>query len=438
MLSPRTDDLDIVRRDSGLPGLGLILDPGQMLERISRHPMLESVEELELDYVRYKPGMNCLGRYRFLVDGKPAWAYAKAFSNESRAKLDKVAQSANECGPSESSLVLPDWSVFVSFFPGDFKLRSIARLSDPDAKARLFRRVFAEPEGWVDSEAQILNYKPERRLVLRLTSADQKSATLKFHTRREFERLARVGKMFRHAPEIVMSRHIGQSRKHGCYAYEWIEGETLRSRLGRIGSALEPHREAGRLIAEFHGATASSRIENLIPAEPPELLSLTDQLGFLIPDLADEARRLAVALQDLEGANAARSRLIHGDFYDKQIIVSGDNHGLIDLDCVRLGDIHQDLACFLAHRERQILNGSASRASVSPDVVPAFLGGYVEAGGGYSEAQLCRWTAWHLLRLSHHPFRDRVPDWADQTRLMLSRAAQLLDAHALPQLIATG
>ena len=74
----------------------------------------------------------------------------------------------------------------------------------------------------------------------------------------------------------------------------------------------------------------------------------------------------------------------------------------------------------------------------SPDVVPAFLGGYVEAGGGYSEAQLCRWTAWHLLRLSHHPFRDRVPDWADQTRLMLSRAAQLLDAHALPQLIATG
>jgi hypothetical protein len=66
----------------------------------------------------------------------------------------------------------------------------------------------------------------------------------------------------------------------------------------------------------------------------------------------------------------------------------------------------------------------------------AFLDGYINAGGEFSQRRLAQWVAWHLLRLSHHPFRDRTPGWPDQTRAMVARAMQLAQAETTTQQIA--
>ena len=437
MMSRATEDLDLIRRDSAIPGLGLLLDSGQLLERIAPHPAFESVSDLDLDYVRYKPGMNCLGRYRLARNGEPAWAYAKAFSGESLAKLDKVRQLLDEDTGARPIVVLPDWGLFVSLYPHDLKLRSIVRLDDRALRERLFRRVFDKAERWLDSDLQILNYKPERRLVLRLRSANGETASLKFHTRREFERLGRIRKSLSAAPQVRTPGQIGQSRKHHCYAYEWIDGVTLRTRP-QGGTALErDYREAGRLIARFHDIPLVREASHDAPRQQPSLASLARQLAFLVPDLTPDAHALAAGLQALDGELAETPRLIHGDFYDKQVIVSGSEFGLIDLDCAHPGDIHQDLACFLAHRERHVLSGTAPADGAGLQPARSFLEGYRDAGGHFSERRLSHWMAWHLLRLSHHPFRDRLPDWPDRTRAMVRRAARLLREESPTAQIAT-
>jgi hypothetical protein len=173
-----TEDLDIIGRDKALPGLGAVLDADRLLNLVNGSAPLANVTGVELDYVRYKPGMNCLGRYRIRTDEGPSWAYAKAFSNQSRPKLEKVLQRLSEGDGPEDSLVLPEQGVFVSVFPYDFKLRSIARLAKPDTRDRLYRRLFDDHERWPGSTGVILNYKPERRLVMRLKAPDGAQATV--------------------------------------------------------------------------------------------------------------------------------------------------------------------------------------------------------------------------------------------------------------------
>lgn len=437
MMSSATEDLDLIRRDAALPGLGLILDSGQLLERCAHHPLLASVSDLSLDYVRYKPGMNCLGRYRFVLNGAPAWAYAKVFSSESNRKLEKARKVFGAADVGDTSLVLPEWSLFLSFFPRDLKLRSICRLADDSLRDRLFRRVFDEREQWVGSNFAVLNYKPERRLVVRLTAREGRSATVKFHTRREFERLARVRETAGRAEGVLTPNMIGLSRKHCCHAFNWIEGETLRARQSSAEDLVADFRQAGRLIARFHATRSHRGSGQATPTQAPTLQSLAQQLAFLVPGLEPDAYRIAAELQQVEQRTPRSPGLIHGDFYDKQIIVSDGQFGLIDLDCARPGDVHQDLACFLVHRERQVLNGTADFDGTESRTHSAFLDGYLEEGGGFSERRLAQWMAWHLFRLSHHPFRDRAPGWPDQVRAMLGRARQLLEQDAPPVQAAT-
>lgn len=432
MLPFNTEDFSILERETGLPGLRLVLDPVQLQEHVNSSPLFATVSGFSLDYVRYKPGMNCLGRYRITSELGRTWAYAKAFSDYSRLKLEKVGQRLEEGGAAESGLVLPEPGVFFSVFPFDFKLRSIGRLAQQQTRDRLFRRLFDDPDRWPGSSGTILNYKPERRLVMQLTASDGARSTVKCYTAREYERLAGIRKTLKHLPDVLTPRQIGQSRKHRCLAFEWIEGETLRSRsLGNDISARE-HRQAGEMIARFHRAAVRKGMKTLWPpmsASAPTLHSLARQLAFLLPDVESDALSLANMLEVLDLDRNSGRNLIHGDFYDKQIILTDDAPGLIDLDCARLGDIHQDLACFLAHRERHALSGQVPDGEMGSRLSGAFLEGYRQAGGEYCDRQLAHWVAWHLLKLSHHPFRDRTPGWPQQTRAMVARALALLQAE---------
>ncbi len=56
------DDQDLVSRDPALPGLASVLDPERLAEELVTLG-LDDLGPIELDYVRYKPGISCLVRF---------------------------------------------------------------------------------------------------------------------------------------------------------------------------------------------------------------------------------------------------------------------------------------------------------------------------------------------------------------------------------------
>ncbi len=422
-------DHDLIRRDTALSGLSLLLNAEHLRRRLSRLIDTSKLSDFRLTYLRYKPGMNCLGRYEFQLAGKTQLAYAKAFGADAAIKLDKARMLPQCHGPlGPGRLVVQESNLFISFFPNDLRLKSIARLAEPVARRRLLGRIFDDSFEWDGCEESILNYKPERRLVVHLAHPKGPAATLKLYTQREFSRISQLGKPELDRSELRLPRQIGHSKKHCAFAFDWITGDTLRS-YRQDSATVETHfRRAGQLIARYH----TSSVAGLGPADEPQqvqiLGSLAGQLTFMLPELQDTATKLAEGLQLVPTATAVDLRPVHGDFYDKQVIVGSDGLSLIDLDRTHLGNIHEDLGCFLAHQERLAITNPGAGAEQNSSLSNAFLDGYVEAGGQFDEQQLAGWTALHLFRLSHHPFRDRAKDWPNQTHSILRRAGELIRA----------
>jgi len=422
-------DHELIRRDTALSGLSLLLDAEQLRRKLSHHIDTSKLEDFKLSYVRYKPGMNCLGRYEFRFGGKTHMAYAKTFTADAAIKLDKariIPQLNGPLGPGR--LVLPESNLFISFFPNDLRLRSISRLSRPEARDRLLGRIFDDNLDWEGCEKSILNYKPERRLVVRLAHPKGRAATVKFYTRQEFSRISKLRKPGLNSDEMRLPKRIGGSRKHRAFAFDWIAGDTLRSYGQAPGTARAHFRRAGQLIAQFHAGSASGLSRNDKSLQSRTLQSLAGQLIFLMPELQDTAKELAEELQFVPTMTTAGLGPVHGDFYDKQVIVGSDELSLIDLDRAHLGTTNEDLGCFLAHQEWLAIKTQGSGKKQIFSLSSAFLDGYIEAGGQFDEQQLAGWTALYLFRLSHRPFRDRDKDWPGQTNEILRRVGELLRA----------
>ena len=179
---------DLIRRDSGIPGLGLMLDPARLLAGMRGQLDISKVDAIKLNYLRYKPGMNCLARYELRVKGQTIHAYAKSHGRDAASKLGKAMERPvidSVLGPGQ--VVLESERIVFSTFPNDAKLASLQCLGEAGCRQRLFRRVFDEDSEWQGCElANVLNYKPERRYVVRLKRDDGASALAKFYTRSGF------------------------------------------------------------------------------------------------------------------------------------------------------------------------------------------------------------------------------------------------------------
>ena len=422
-------DHELIRRDTALGGLSLLLDAGQLRRKLSHQIDTSKLGDFKLTYLRYKPGMSCLGRYEFQLAGKTHLAYAKTFCTDSTPKLDKAREVPKFHGPlGPGRLTVQESNLFISFFPHDLRLRSIARLAEPVARGRLLGRIFDDDLEWEGCEESVLNYKPERRLVVRLVHPKGPAATVKFYTQHEFSRITRLGKPELDSTGLRLPIRIGNSKKHCASAFDWIAGDTLRS-YGQDCITVGTHfRNAGQLIARYHASSVIglSPGDQLLHAQA--LQSQARQLTFLLPELHDTAEKLADGLQFVPTATAFELRPVHGDFYDKQVIVGSDGLSLIDLDQTHLGNTIEDLGCFIAHQERLALKNQGASGEQISRLSNAFLDGYVEAGGQFHEQQLAGWTALYLFRLSLHPFRDRAMDWPGQTHAILRRVGELLRA----------
>lgn len=426
LLSP--PDRDLVRRDPGLPGLALLLDPEAFASVVRTHAAQGDLSSAALSYVRYKPTVSCLAGYELTVAGTPVHVYAKAYRLAAGGKLHKLrSQPAIPGLLGAGHILIEAQGIAVSVFPNDRRLDGLIRLADDAARPRLLRKLFPSRRGLWHGTLRTLRYNPERRYVARLRTDEGAGAVLKVYGASGFAHARDSTKALKSSTHLILPRRIGRSTRHQMLAFEWLSGRLLSEAIADVDLADLPVSVVGAAIADLHRQHPAALPSVSRQEEALALGSLASALGMLCPHLAGRARaiarRLGAELTELPPVDGA----IHGDFYAKQVLLTDGGVAVLDLDEARRGDPAGDLGTFIAHLERDALRGTLPPERVEP-VARALLEGYEDAGGRGNLDRINLYTATALFRLAPHPFRQREPDWPERIAAILGRAEAILAA----------
>jgi thiamine kinase-like enzyme len=316
----------------------------------------------------------------------------------------------------------------VSFFPFDAEIPALGRLASADASAKLLARIFRDAPVPPRGDVVALAYKPGRRFVGRIELADGRGAVVRLYASASRARSWRLPPRLVDGRSLRLAARIGGSKRHQAIAFDWFEGTSLRDRIRADPAA--PQTDLPRVaqaIAELHG-TSLDGAERLVPRLPADgLREIERELAWLRPDLTRLLEKLRSRLESRLSEIVLANRLVHGDLYDKQIIVRQDGIGLIDLDEIGVGDPRQDLGLLVAHWERDRLVGDLGDAhgSIVTDLVEAYARASATSS---STSAIPVFAAAALFRLAQHPFRVRMPDWACRIEALVDRVDELISS----------
>jgi Ser/Thr protein kinase RdoA (MazF antagonist) len=198
------------------------------------------------------------------------------------------------------------------------------------------------------------------------------------------------------------------------FLMEHVPGRPLADWLIPEGDPA-PFLATGRALAAFHVAAV----------DPGRAWTAKDELAVADRALAASSDRHPEAVDrigDLRSWAETLARtipsgppvLLHRDFHPDQALVDGARIWLIDLDLAAHGDRHVDMGNLLAHLTEYAIRRFGDPQALSPQG-QAFLDGYSEAGGDWSDEAL---EAAHALSLLRHldicaRFADRMHVFAD-------------------------
>lgn len=154
---------------------------------------------------------------------------------------------------------------------------------------------------------------------------------------------------------------------------------------------------AGRALAKLH-ATSLDIDRRFGPTDECSLLAnWTELFVQLRPELATLAMAAFTRINcDLDACRHFRTALLHRDYHDKQILIAGDQVGLIDFDTLCHGDPALDVGNFLAH---VTLSGLQEQRDLA-HLRAAFLGSYESEAGPLAAKHLQTYERSALLRLA--------------------------------------
>jgi aminoglycoside phosphotransferase (APT) family kinase protein len=446
-------DLREMPADPLIPGLPVVLHPDAVQEiavRAVGQTELE-VTGAAIDYLRYKPGTNCIVAYTLDWHHGPAGRsdkarlYAKAFTGDDfvQAELKVGGGHRLDAQPFPPVYADHETSTVIYFYPNDAELDGLRLIAEPKKIQRtLYEHIPYLPSGeWRISDRRLklttVRYKPEKRAVLRIdtrathrTSGERRPLSVFLRTYAD-GRGARV-----HAIMESLHRQLsGQDKVCTPAPRGYI---ALRNTLLMDGVAGTPL--ADRLAGEERdraldqAATALARLHSAaVEAAPPcgteslleEAESTCAFLGRLVPDLAGELGELSARLKSAASRTAvcARTGFVHGDFHQGQLLLDGESTALLDFDRSYAGDVVADVGNFGAHmhlleRQGRIVDGAGAFAR--------FTAAYErQAGLRLDDQHLKFWQTFGLLQLAVRPFRTLEPGWAGTIRATVSDCLEL-------------
>ncbi len=411
-------DAALAARDTAIPALGALLDPGAFAELLRSLAPEAQIVAVHGRYVRYKPGARCVAAYRVELPGGEVLAHGIAHGPGAEEKLAKLR--TRRTAPSalgDGRFFRGDLGLAIEPFPNDARLRPLARLANPAFRDRLMARLRVVAKGRPLAALETLAYKPERRLVARATAADGARAVVKIHTPAGFH-ATEAGRGYQSCDALRLARCLRSSPRHAAVAYEWMEGDALEPLAAGGSGVLEA---TGAALAELHAQT-------LPPLERPltrEAFASARLATVLVPALAARAHGLATEIAARIAARVHLPRALHGDFHAGQVLIARDTTVLLDLDSACAGPAAQDVAVFAAHLEL-VAARSGDGAQRVADAVTRLLDGYarVATAPGFDDVALH--TAAALVSIAPQPFRTREPEWPALLEALLDRAAAWL------------
>jgi hypothetical protein len=308
-----------------------------------------------------------------------------------------------------------DLGLSVPLFPADPRLRRLPRILD-GAGADLARETLGAATE-APAVTSILAYRLERRCVLRIHIGEAGETTgsvvLKVVPRSRLARFVagherlHAAVEHRHDPRtLAIPRILATDPELGVYVMEDVAGHSLHR--ADTGALVEDHARAGAALRALHGLSPGESPVRTVTAELDQLATWVDRIARVFPDLDARFRGALATVAESSGRAAdlapTRPALIHGDFYDKQVLCSAERTTVLDTDNLTAGDPAQDVGNFLAHVLLRRLQGRDA-AAVLADAGSAFLRGYAaddealdERAGWWRQATILRLAALYLLR----------------------------------------
>lgn len=368
-------------------------------------------------YARWKPGTSLLVRYDVhLVDalsgerldtGAHARVYADGRAGRlvrSRGLVRLEDRAARRHGaPARRAFLLPELAAQVQLLPVDSALPALVRAACP-RKARSLLGLPARPH------VELVRYKPGRKALLRYVLPGT-TLYAKVHAEGDSRRAALARELA--GGGVPTPPPVAHVPDLGLVAFSEAVGERLADLCGTqlaAGFGLAAEALAGLHRVEGAGVVAAGR-------EVEGLEAAAAAVGALLPHLAGRARNLAERIARSLGRAGPHLCLVHGDFYDDQVLVTPGGAVLLDFDEARAGHPLTDVGNALAH-----LSATGRR---SPG--DAFVHRYREAGGNRGETGPFEAAA--LLRLAVGPFRRLEPCWPERVERLLELAEERLPAR---------
>ncbi len=433
--------------DHGLPALSMALDAGAMAAAVRLHVPAVREGELELVncrpvYIRYKPGTSCLVQYELRLRptdgsderprGRKVQAHARfgrperiaaIWARPSFGRLIERAARHDRRAPRPHAVSMPELDTIMQFFPLDRELPGLVRVASRRTAGRLLGQALDGTDAGPIRvrRVELVRYKPGRKALLRYLADEAAVGVLYTKIYADSRALTvrdlglRLGAAGIATPEpLVLLERMGAivHREAPGIRLATLEGDALRS-------ALPP---TGRALARLHGVALPDGLPPALPAAG-QLDVAARTVSRLRPDLASRIDRLVAGLGPALAAAEDPTGLIHGDFYDDQVLVRDDGEVvLLDLDEARRGDPRTDVGNALAH-----LSARAPDALAAEGLRDAFLEGY--AGGRTMDPRTTTlFEAAALLGMAVGPFRRLQSDWPEALERLVDLAVQRAEA----------
>ena len=387
----------VIARDTPLPGLASALDT----HLVAAHLGVQE-NAVQLDYIRYKPQTNCLARFA-VQHPDVRYVYTKTFAQSGLVKI-RNASTKTSIGCQAPVEFQPHCLLYR--FPSDARLNSLSKLIGNNSWIAERFGLFATA-----SAMDILAYKPERRCVLKVNSAEG-TYILKLFAARGFDDAYNAARFTKNL-SIPLPKLVKKSRRHRALLYECIEGPTLRDEVV-AGRGTHGCTVAGEILAALHGSSLGTAAF-VVPATANHGL-----LAWLLPAAEQDVQFIVASANAAIHKTSTTRVTLHGDFYDKQLILTDNESAvLVDMDDCGIGDHRIDLATFIAHLE------GVDPDSAGPSI-EAFLSSYATHSSN-SLSALPAYVALATLQLAHHGFRRGLHQWAAHTSAAIQRAQRWLE-----------
>ncbi len=393
---------DEQRRDDRLAAAYAALtaaEPSELLAPLVAVDGAELVSAARED-VTYRPGHDAVVRFAATVrrNGEPVregWVVAAGGA------------------PAPGALVLdgPAGPVAAWRVRDDPDLVGLRSALDADAVAGLLTALGLPPD---DVTLTLLSVRPRRRAVVEVRTPSVRlflkcvrpAAVADLRMRHDACREA----------GIPVPKALAVDAALGLLVLSPVSGTPLRSLLLADEHALPP----GEAVAAVLRAFAS--LELALPARDTRRHA-RGHGALLQAVLPDERHRIDAQLARIADGPRTPGG-VHGDFYDGQLLVQDDGVlGVVDVDGAGTGQPADDAGNLLAHLRvlRTLDIGRSAAGRWLPEVTRA-------VSPLHDPRELAASTAAVLLGLATWPHSRHVPDWEQQTRVLLDLVDEVLTA----------